>query len=256
MAAQDIEQDLAGWIRDEIAKVCFGEDYGYAISWAPVPAQGPAGMVAVPAWQVLITCANPLLGQGDLYHMVPVEKLGFIRPREADVRREVADGSGSCGSWRSRRFPGRPASRSRPCPADAGTPRGVVEGLPVRASRSSGREVGGAGLRRGPCAAHLHPDQRGRSPGQRGLDPAGRHGHPPGCHHGHARGDEPRHRDLHRDVQHDRGRAPHRGVGVRGRDLPGRLRRRIRRLVPDLHERTFDGRRQGHLVDRPEQHHL
>jgi hypothetical protein len=92
MAAQDIKRDLTAWIRDEIANTCFGEDYGYALSWAPVPAQGPQGMVAVPAWQLLITCPNPLLGQGDLYHMVPPQALGFTRPREADVRREVADG--------------------------------------------------------------------------------------------------------------------------------------------------------------------
>ena len=92
MAAQDISRDLTGWIEDEIAKVCFGEDYGWALSWAPAPAQGPVGIVMIPAWQLLITCANPLLGQGDLYHIVPVDKLGFIRPREADVRREVADG--------------------------------------------------------------------------------------------------------------------------------------------------------------------
>ena len=92
MAAQDIKAQLDAWIEDEIGKVCFGEAYGWALSWAPAPAQGPQGMVMIPAWQLLITCANPLLGQGDLYHIVPVQQLGLTRPVEADVRREVADG--------------------------------------------------------------------------------------------------------------------------------------------------------------------
>jgi hypothetical protein len=89
MAAQDIRTEAGSWVADEIGKQCLGEDFGWSVTWAPVPAPGPAGPVAVAAWIAVITMRNPLLGQGELYHLA---QLGAPRPREADVRREVADG--------------------------------------------------------------------------------------------------------------------------------------------------------------------
>ncbi len=89
MAADDIAIQVSDWVHDEISKVCFGEDYGWSVTWGPAPVQAPQGVVMVPAWQLLLTCRNPLLGGGDLYHM---GQLGAPRPKEADVRREVASG--------------------------------------------------------------------------------------------------------------------------------------------------------------------
>jgi hypothetical protein len=89
VAAEDIGIQVSDWVHDEISKVCFGEDYGWAVTWVPVPVQGPQGMVMIPAWQLVLTCQNPLLGQGDLYHLA---QLGAPRPKRADVQKEVADG--------------------------------------------------------------------------------------------------------------------------------------------------------------------
>jgi hypothetical protein len=54
-----------------------------------MPMQGPQGVQMIPAWMAVITMRNPLLGQGDLYHLA---QLGAPRPEEDDVRRQVADG--------------------------------------------------------------------------------------------------------------------------------------------------------------------
>lgn len=89
MTAQDIRTEVDTWVADEIGKQAFGEAFGWAVTWGPAPAQGPQGMVMVPLWQLLITARNPLLGQGDLYHLA---QLGAPRPKEADVRREAAEG--------------------------------------------------------------------------------------------------------------------------------------------------------------------
>lgn len=90
MAAQDIRRDVIAWVKDEIGRQCFGEDFGWAVTWGPVPVpDGQGGMVMIPAWMAVITMPNPLLGQGDLYHLA---QLGAPRPKEADVRREVTDG--------------------------------------------------------------------------------------------------------------------------------------------------------------------
>jgi hypothetical protein len=89
-AAQDIRPQVEAWVIDEIRKCALGEQYGFAVTWGPQPVpNGQGGAVLVPAWACVITCQNPLLGQGDLYHLA---QLGAPRPKEADVRREVADG--------------------------------------------------------------------------------------------------------------------------------------------------------------------
>lgn len=90
MTAVDIQAQVLGWVLDEIAGQCFGEDYGAAVTFGVVPMQGPAGAQAVPAWLLLITARSPLLGQGPLYHG-PVG-IGAPAPVEADVRAEVTRG--------------------------------------------------------------------------------------------------------------------------------------------------------------------
>lgn len=90
MAADDITAQAQAWAADEIARQCLGENYGWSVTWGPVAMpNGQGGAVMVPVWQLLLTCRNPLLGEGDLYHLA---QIGFPRPKEADVRREVAEG--------------------------------------------------------------------------------------------------------------------------------------------------------------------
>jgi hypothetical protein len=90
MAAQDIRNDVEAWLADEIGKQCFGEDFGWAVTWGPAPVpNGQGGMVMIPAWTAIITMQNPMLGEGELYH---VAQLGAPRPKEADVRAQVTDG--------------------------------------------------------------------------------------------------------------------------------------------------------------------
>ena len=89
MAAQDISARTELLVIDEIRKQGLGEDFGFAVTWGPAPVQTPQGVVMVPGWQLLLTCRNPLVGEGELYHM---GQLGAPRPKEADVRREVASG--------------------------------------------------------------------------------------------------------------------------------------------------------------------
>lgn len=90
MAAQDIRAQAEAWVADEIGKQCFGEDFGWAVTWGPVPVpNGQGGAVIVPAWTAVIVMRNPLLGQGDLFHLA---QLGAPRPKEADVRAQVTDG--------------------------------------------------------------------------------------------------------------------------------------------------------------------
>lgn len=90
MAAQEIKTEVEAWIADEIGKQHFGEDFGYAVTWGPqmVP-NGQGGAATIAPWVALITCRNPLLGQGDLYH---VAQLGVTRPKEDEVRKQVTDG--------------------------------------------------------------------------------------------------------------------------------------------------------------------
>lgn len=90
MAAQEIKTEVEDWIADEIGKQCFGEDFGYAVTWGPQPTpNGQGGAVLVAPWMAIITCRNPLLGQPDLYHLA---QLGISRPKETDVRTQVTDG--------------------------------------------------------------------------------------------------------------------------------------------------------------------
>jgi hypothetical protein len=89
MAAEDIRAQVQAWVEDEIGKQCFGEAFGWSLGWFPAPVPTPGGAVVIPAWQLLITCHNPVLGEGPLYH---IAQLGYPRPKEDDVRREIADG--------------------------------------------------------------------------------------------------------------------------------------------------------------------
>lgn len=90
MAAQDIRTKVEAWVRDEINMKCLGEDFGHAVAWGPQPMpNGQGGAVLIPMWTALITFRNPLLGEGDLYHLA---QLGITRPKEADVRAQVTDG--------------------------------------------------------------------------------------------------------------------------------------------------------------------
>ena len=90
MAAQDIRPQVEIWVLTEIRKLCLGEDYGFAVTWGPqaLP-NGQGGAVMVPQWMAVITARNPLLGEGELFHLA---NLGAPRPQEAHVRREVAEG--------------------------------------------------------------------------------------------------------------------------------------------------------------------
>ena len=89
MPADDISAQVSAWVQDEMNKQRFGEDFGWSVSWGPQPVPTPGGMVVIPVWQALITCRNPLLGQGELFLLV---QLGAPRPKEDDVRRQIADG--------------------------------------------------------------------------------------------------------------------------------------------------------------------
>ena len=89
MAAEDIKARTELWVIDEIKKQGFGENYGFAVAWGPAQVQTPQGPAAIALWQLLLTCRNPIVGEGELYHMA---QLGMPRPKEADVRREVATG--------------------------------------------------------------------------------------------------------------------------------------------------------------------
>lgn len=90
MASLDIKAEVETWVADEIGKQCFGEDFGYAVTWGPQPVpNGQGGAILIAAWTALITCRNPSLDEGDLYHLA---QLGMTRPKEADVRAEVTNG--------------------------------------------------------------------------------------------------------------------------------------------------------------------
>jgi len=87
--AEDIHAEALGWVLDEIGKQAMGEQFGAAVTWAPMPVQTPQGVVTVPGWLLLITARNPLLGEGPLHHMA---NLGMPRPVEGSTRGEVAKG--------------------------------------------------------------------------------------------------------------------------------------------------------------------
>lgn len=86
MAAQEIKTEVEAWVADEIGK----QHFGYAVTWDPQPIpNGQGGVVRIVAWMAVITYANPVLGEGDLYHLAD---LGMTRPKEDDVRKQVTDG--------------------------------------------------------------------------------------------------------------------------------------------------------------------
>lgn len=89
MAACDIAAQVTAWAVAEVEAQCLGEEYGVSAAWVPAMAPTPEGPRQFPAWHLLITARNPLLGQGPLYHMVPV---GIARPTQEQVRAQVTDG--------------------------------------------------------------------------------------------------------------------------------------------------------------------
>jgi len=89
MAAQDITAQAQAWAEDETGKQCFGETFGVSVSWGPVPVPTPGGQVIAAGWHLLVTTLSPAVGEGHLFHLAAI---GLTRPKEADVRREVAEG--------------------------------------------------------------------------------------------------------------------------------------------------------------------
>ena len=85
----DIAAQVTAWALDEAAKLCFGEDYGIAVTWGPQQISGPQGAGVVSAWFLLVTARNPLLGQPRLCHIAP---LGVPEPDEAAVREQAGAG--------------------------------------------------------------------------------------------------------------------------------------------------------------------
>jgi hypothetical protein len=87
--AIDMHAELLGWVLDEIGKQAMGQEYAAAIALGVGQVQAPQGVIAVPSWQLLLTARSPLLGEGPLWHMVP---LAGPRPDSAHVREQVGDG--------------------------------------------------------------------------------------------------------------------------------------------------------------------
>jgi hypothetical protein len=87
--AIDMHAELLGWVMDEIHLQAMGQEYGAAVTLGVGQAQGPQGVITVPVWQLLLTGRNPVLGEGPLWHMVP---LTGPRPDAAQVRERVGDG--------------------------------------------------------------------------------------------------------------------------------------------------------------------
>lgn len=115
MTAQDIRAEVDTWVADEIAKQCFGEDFGFAVTWVPVPVpQADGRAVVVPGWSALITCLSPLAGEGHLYHLA---QLGAPRPKESDVRHQVDDGIRQLRELARSKIGGSNGNVRRPTPA-------------------------------------------------------------------------------------------------------------------------------------------
>lgn len=101
MAAEDIHARVLGWALDEAGKACFGEEYGVSVSWAAQAAQTPQGVVLAPVWMLLLTAKSPLLGEGPMYHLVP---LGSPLPLEDFTRKQVTDGIAALRALASRKL--------------------------------------------------------------------------------------------------------------------------------------------------------
>jgi hypothetical protein len=89
MAVTDIGAQVKALALDEAGKQCFTEDFGVDVTWAPQGIQTPQGVQPVPGWTLLLTARNPFLGEGPLFHMVPLQA---TVPDEAMIREAVADG--------------------------------------------------------------------------------------------------------------------------------------------------------------------
>jgi hypothetical protein len=90
MAAVDLTAQALAWAADEIGKQCLGEEFGVSVTWAPTQAMSPQGPRLIPAWFVLVTARNPVLGEGPLFHG-PIT-VGSPVPEEQAVRATVTDG--------------------------------------------------------------------------------------------------------------------------------------------------------------------
>jgi hypothetical protein len=89
MAITDLGVQAKAWALDEASRRCFTEDYGcdlFGMAQAMQTAQGP---MLIPVWVLVLTCRNPLLGEGPLHHTVP---LGSPVVSEEQVRKAVAEG--------------------------------------------------------------------------------------------------------------------------------------------------------------------
>ena len=89
MAAENIHALISLWVEDEVRSKCLADDYGWSVALLAAPMQGPAGVQIVPLWHLLLSTRNPLLGEGPLFHFVP---LPGPRPDENAVRGEVGRG--------------------------------------------------------------------------------------------------------------------------------------------------------------------
>jgi hypothetical protein len=90
VAAEDIHAQISLWVADEVRSKCLADDYGWSVTLLPVSAQTPAGVQVIPLWHLLLTTRNPLLGEGPLFHFVPIPMPA--RPDENMVRGEVGEG--------------------------------------------------------------------------------------------------------------------------------------------------------------------
>lgn len=113
MTAVDICAQVQEWALAEVQAQCLGEDYGVATTWMPAGVQAPDGVHQIPAWHLLITARNPLLGQGALYHMVPIEPIsaaGIVhaRPTQEQVKAAVTDGLRKLRDLAASKTNGRP----------------------------------------------------------------------------------------------------------------------------------------------------
>jgi hypothetical protein len=86
----NISREVEEWVEDEIGKQRFGEDYSYAVTLGATVAQTLEGPQQIPTWMLLVTTRSPILSEGPLFHgPVPI---GAARPKESDVREQVAEG--------------------------------------------------------------------------------------------------------------------------------------------------------------------
>lgn len=85
MTATDLTAQALGWALDEAKKLCFTEDFGVSVTWAPMPVRGEMQI----GWLLLVTGRSPLLKEGAMFATAPG---GFSVPDEAMIRAGVNEG--------------------------------------------------------------------------------------------------------------------------------------------------------------------